>query len=179
MKHFEAENHCYFVTTTTEKRNRVFVDREHCQILCNMLFNMRARGKFLLIGFVTMPDHLHVLLVPRGGTTLPEIMRDLKKGSARLIGRRLGRAGKIWMDEYYETAIRSEEQLLAALIYIHQNPVKAGLAATPEGFLFCSANPAFDSDLGLAMGETAGVEDDPGYRVRERMLGWRTTPATG
>lgn len=133
--------------------------------MCNMLFNMRARGKVSLLGFAIMPDHLHMLLVPRGETTLPEIMRDLKRGSARLIGRRLGRAGKVWMDEYYETGIRGEKQLLAALNYIHENPVKAGLAATPEGFQFCSANPAFENDLAVAMGQSAGVEDSPGYPV--------------
>src|SRR3990172_7219292 len=163
LKHYEEENRCYFVTTTTQERNRLFADQQNCQILCTLLSNMRAGGQFLLLGFVIMPDHLHLLLVPQSENTLPEIMRDLKRGSSRLIGRRLGKPGKVWMDGYYETGIRSEEQLLAALNYIQQNPVKAGLAATPEGFQFCSANPAFENDLVLALGQPAGVEDNPCY----------------
>ncbi|MDP2726614.1 MAG: transposase, partial [Dehalococcoidia bacterium] len=75
LEHYEAENHCYFVTTTTEGRSRIFADKANCEILCNLLFSLRSRGKMLLLGFVVMPDHVHLLVVPQGETGLSEIIR--------------------------------------------------------------------------------------------------------
>lgn len=139
LKHYEEENHCYFVTATTQGREAVFADRAHCQILCNLMFNLRARGRLFLVGFVIMPDHFHLLVVPQGEIALSWIMRELKKGSARLINRRMGRTGKIWLDEYYERTIRNEVQLLAALRYMHGNPVAASLVCLAEEYPYSSS----------------------------------------
>lgn len=96
-----------------------------------------------------------------------------KKGSARLINRRTGIEGKVWLDEYYERAIRSEAQLLSALRYIHGNPVTAGLVEQANEYAYSSANPRFETDLAVALGILVGVETTPttGTRGHESVLG--------
>ena len=39
------------------------------------------------MGFVIMPEHFHLLIVPSSGTKISWIMQEIKKGSARLINK--------------------------------------------------------------------------------------------
>ncbi len=46
----------------------------------------------------------------------------------------------IWHREYWDRFIRDDRHLRQAIDYIHMNPVKAGLVATPEEWPFSSAS---------------------------------------
>ena len=94
-----------------------------------------------------MPDHLHLVIIPRGGIRASFIMQELKKGSARLINRSMGRKGKLWMDEYYDYVVRNEADLVEKIRYIHYNPVKEGLVENEEEYSFSSANPKYEQFL--------------------------------
>ncbi len=45
----------------------------------------------------------------------------------------------VWQREYWDRYIRDEKHLRQVILYIHQNPVKAGLVATAEGWRWSSA----------------------------------------
>jgi len=147
LTHYFEEGRCYFITSTTERRKNIFSKNENAQILSNILYNLRKRGKFFLLGFVLMPEHFHLLIVPRNGVKLSWIMQEIKKGSARLINKLNNSQGKIWLDEYYDYVIRDENDLVKHLNYIYTNPVKRGLVETPEEYPWSSANGEFHTDL--------------------------------
>ena len=52
------------------------------------------------------------------------------------------RSQVVWMREYWDRYIRNENHFKAAVDYIHQNPVKAGLASRPEDWPWSSAGQA-------------------------------------
>ena len=85
--HFVGENACYFLTSTTHKRKPVFNNHQNAEILCNIIHNLRNREKMLLLGFVIMPEHFHLLIIPTSGMKVSWIMQEIKKGSARLINK--------------------------------------------------------------------------------------------
>jgi putative transposase len=85
--HYFEENSCYFLTSTTHERKQVFNNREYAKILCNIIYNLRNREKMLLLGFVIMPEHFHLLIIPASGIKVSWIMQEIKKGSARLINK--------------------------------------------------------------------------------------------
>jgi len=87
LAHFTEENSCYFLTSTTYERKPLFRMDKYAQILCNIIYNLRNREKMSLLGFVIMPEHLHLLVVPIHGIKISWIMQEIKKGSARLINR--------------------------------------------------------------------------------------------
>jgi putative transposase len=87
LAHFTEENSCYFLTSTTYERKPLFRMGKYGQILCNIIYNLRNREKMSLLGFVIMPEHLHLLVVPIHGIKISWIMQEIKKGSARLINR--------------------------------------------------------------------------------------------
>mgnify|MGYP000616249185 CR=1 FL=1 len=93
LPHFLIENSCYFLTSTTYNRKPIFHNDHYAQILCNIIYNLRKREKISLLGFVIMPEHFHLLIIPAKGIEIPWIMQEIKKGSARLINmERFGRA---------------------------------------------------------------------------------------
>ena len=87
LPHFSIENSCYFLTSTISERRPLFRNEKYAQILCNIIYNLRNKGKMSLLGFVIMPEHFHLLIVPSRGTKISWIMQEIKKGSARLINK--------------------------------------------------------------------------------------------
>jgi type I restriction enzyme R subunit len=67
------------------------------------------------------------------------IMHTLKLRTARQCNRLLGRSGVFWQDESYDHCVRNDDELERIIQYVEYNPVKAGLAATPEQWQFSSA----------------------------------------
>jgi REP-associated tyrosine transposase len=171
LPHFAEDGWCYFLTSTTCNRKPIFMDDKYAQILCNIMYNLRRKDKMFLLGFVIMPEHLHLLIVPAKSVKIAWIMQEIKKGSARLINkdrhsRAQGRArlpdaescrnrysessltlNKVWMDEYYDYVIRNEADLMKHLNYIFYNPVKRGLVESAEEYVWSSAHPTFENDL--------------------------------
>jgi putative transposase len=89
--------------------------------------------------FVVMPNHVHVLWAPR--ISLPELMRLVKGATAFEANRILGRRGqRFWQEEYFDRQARSRVEAERIRQYIEWNPVKAGLASTPESYPWSSAH---------------------------------------
>lgn len=63
-------------------------------------------------------------------------MHSIKSYSAKQISKVMNHIGTVWQDEWYDRIIRDEKEFQDTWEYIRQNPVKAGLSATPEEYLF-------------------------------------------
>src|SRR5690348_15346470 len=89
---------------------------------------------------VVMPNHVHVVLVPK--SNLPRITKSIKGFTARKANEILGRTGeKFWQDKSYDHCVRSNEELQRIIKYVERNPVRAGLVASIEDWVWSSANP--------------------------------------
>ncbi len=99
------------------------------------------------MGFTIMPEHFHLIIIPKGNIVLSWVMQEIKKGSGRLINIRGNTKGKIWMDEFYDYVIRDENDLIKHLNYIYNNAVKRRFAEVPSEYPWSSANPKFETDL--------------------------------
>jgi REP element-mobilizing transposase RayT len=102
-----------------------------------------------LHAFVVMPNHVHILIRPR--LELAAITRAIKGKSARPAklseaNAILGRTGKpFWQDESFDHWIRHPWQFDKVKSYIETNPVRAGLAPTPEQWPYSSATSVVSS----------------------------------
>lgn len=95
--------------------------------------------KYLLSAWVVMPNHVHLVTTPLPGKRLSSIMQSLKSFTANEANRVLKRTGMFWMPDYYDRYIRNRRHLVAAIDYVENNPVKAGLCGRPEDWKFSSA----------------------------------------
>lgn len=86
---FNDESYAHFVTTRTYNNRPYFDNEEFARILLMELKFYRERYGFIVLGWVIMPNHLHLLLwwdkEEKLTLTVSKIMRGIKAGSARRI----------------------------------------------------------------------------------------------
>ncbi|HEV8432233.1 MAG TPA: transposase [Thermoanaerobaculia bacterium] len=83
---------------------------------------------------VVMPDHVHLIATPHESWPLSLVMQRIKGVSSHSVNRVNGTHGTLWQHESFDHILRSDESLGKKVEYVCQNPVRAGLAATPEEY---------------------------------------------
>jgi REP element-mobilizing transposase RayT len=94
-RHF-SPGHLQFITTSTYHRCRLFTSQRFCWTFVETLRQVRQETRFLLIGWVLMPEHFHLLIQPQPAEATVRFLPELKK--------------------------RSAQQIIAALVRNQQNP---------------------------------------------------------
>jgi putative transposase len=80
---FNLENYCHFVTSKTYRSTRIFSEDKVTNLLIKTIYEVRNKLRFKLIGFVIMPDHIHLMVVPGERNTISDVMRHIKGWFAR------------------------------------------------------------------------------------------------
>ena len=106
-----------------------------------------------LQAFVVMASHVHLLVLPRINPS--RFLQTLKGYTGREANRLLRRTGQpFWQAESYDHSVRDDREADRIKAYIENNPVKAGLVASAEDYLWSSAARKAEMNLGSA-GPTA------------------------
>lgn len=147
LKKIYLPEQCYFVTTNVSDKEWIFGKMENgiyvpddklCQIVINDLNFYRNKFKFLLHGYVIMPNHFHGITTVSNKGNVSEIMRDFKSHVSFEINTILNRKGEFWQEDFYEHGIRNELDFEEKINYIHYNPVTANLVKDPADFKYSS-----------------------------------------
>jgi putative DNA methylase len=104
--------------------------------------------RYCLLAWVVMPNHVHALIEILQ-TPLAEILHGWKSYTGKAANRLANHTGDFWQPEYFDRYIRDKEHQAKAVRYIENNPVKAGLARSPEEWLFGSARFRKDQNVGV------------------------------
>ena len=147
----------YFVTASTRRRQPVLVDAA-ADAVVRAFSRLRDEKRAGVLAYVVMPDHLHALLEPAGHAEIGAVMKYVKRIAGNRI-RRLGHAGRLWEARFYDRVMRDEVELMSAVRYIHENPVRAGLCPRPEDWRWGTASPAVENDLEDVQARWAGPRD--------------------
>ncbi len=130
----------YIVTASTYKRGpHIRADHRKSLWVESLKFSA-ARYDWTLIAWVVLHNHYHFLArAPEDGAdSLPAFIGSLHRYTARQWNREDRTPGrKVWWN-YWDTCLSTERAYLARLNYIHWNPVKHGLADSPETYPFSS-----------------------------------------
>jgi len=97
-----------------------------------------------LLAYCIMPNHVHVVFVSRADCptyTVTDILRKLKWNTALKANRVLNRTGAFWQDESYDHVIRDENELERTILYVLNNPVKAGFVNSWEKWQWTYCKP--------------------------------------
>jgi len=124
--------------------------------IARLLVASLQRGVLLnhyeLGAWAIMANHVHVLLLPRISPS--RLLCSMKGATAREANRILGRTGEaFWQAESYDHWVRDESEWRKIANYIEDNPVKAGLVARAEDYLWSSAaqpDKSAETSLGAA-----------------------------
>jgi len=137
----------YHVTSRTNDKTRVFENNLGRKIMLITLQDAKDKFKFRLTNFCIMPTHFHLLIKPINNTRLNIIIQWIKTISAKRWNFIHGSTDHLWGERYFSRAIKDSEEYGAIMNYIDQNPVVAGLAASPEEW---KASAAFFKKSGIS-----------------------------
>ena len=96
--------------------------------------------KYILLHWVIMSNHIHLLLRTLAENSLASVMHSIKSYTANQANKILGRTGPFWSIEYYDRYIRSAAHYGNVVSYIHRNPIKAGLCDVAKDWHFGCAS---------------------------------------
>jgi putative transposase len=82
-------------------------------------------GKWRCHLFLVMPDHVHAMLSFHAGVAMSDVVRNWKRGTARMHG--VG-----WQENYFDHRLRTDEEAAKTWIYIRLNPVVKGLCEAED-----------------------------------------------
>jgi putative transposase len=125
----------FYVTTSTLDR-RLFPGLPNNYVLLEKLLFETAVDKLInIFAYVIMPTHLHALLGSiHGGPVLSRFMHSFKgRARERMVGK-----GIFWQSRFDDLVIYSQKVFETKLIYIHNNPIRAGLVSNPEDWPYSS-----------------------------------------
>lgn len=171
---FNDSSYAHFVTTRTYESYPYFRNERLAGIVQEELTFYSRKYEFDLLGYVIMPNHLHLLVwwdvETKPELTISRVMNSIKtmtskrvkrelfygngseyKGSLADIGQATQRHFQLWQAGFYDFNIYTEEKLLEKLEYLHGNPVKAGLASTPAEYCWSSYQDYFSEDKRICL----------------------------
>jgi putative transposase len=140
-----GQRHLHFITCSCYRRLPLLGKQRNRDLFLTILNEVRARYEFLLVGYVVMPEHVHLLISePKIGTpsTVMRVLKQRVSRAIRKIRRRRnpsqlelwrkepGEARRsFWQRRFYDFNVYTRKKRIEKLHYMHMNPVKRGLVA--------------------------------------------------
>ena len=154
-KHYDGDGRARFVTFSLHRPLPVLADDRYCREVAKSVNHVREKYKFQLMGYVFMPEHVHLVLIPRIDTKVGEIIGKIKRQSSIAIHELLNicdpdllsglftcrngvRRFVLWKRRCYDHNCRTPESMWQKINYCHDNPVRRTLVATPEEWQWSS-----------------------------------------
>ncbi len=153
LKRYYGAGYLHFITSSCYQRRALLGSSRRRDLFLEILEQVRRRYRFVVVGYVVMPEHFHLLLSEpeRGNPSV--VMQVLKQRFARRMLRRLRaraplaqgllwgnalEAGHIWQRRFYDFVVWSAHKRREKLRYMHRNPVQRGLVREPEQWAWSS-----------------------------------------
>jgi putative transposase len=137
----------HFLTFSCYQRYPFLASARDRDLFLHVLEAMRRRYRFVVLGYVVMPEHVHLLLSEPQRATVSTFVQAVKLGFFR---RRFGSgrtprqptlwpaAGRVWQARFYDFNVWTERKRIQKLRYMHRNPVARRLVESPEQWRWSS-----------------------------------------
>jgi putative transposase len=160
-----GHGHLHFVTFSCYRRQKLLGSVSSRNLFVKVLGDVRKRYEFALVGFVVMPEHVHLLIgEPKKGNP-SKVIQALKQSVSRRLRSKSRRPSSpnqlrlgfavaeacphLWQRRFYDFNVWSYKKKLEKLKYMHFNPVKRGLVRDPKDWPWSSYSFYEGRDDGL------------------------------
>lgn len=112
----------------------------------------RASG-VILLAYCLMPNHFHLIVQPQD-EVLSARMQRLLISFAKTQNAKYGRVGALFQGQFQAVGVEAEAHLIHLSVYVHRNPVEAGLVRRAPDWEYSSCREY--------LGARPGTLPDPG-----------------
>jgi putative transposase len=128
---------------------RVFFNDDDYALYLKLLTAACSANRVKCLAYVLMPNHVHLILVPKDETGLSKALSSVHRAYAGMINARRKKTGHFWQGRFGCVAMDGDHAA-SALRYVLLNPVRAKLCKKPEQWEWSSAKAYLKSrDDGL------------------------------
>jgi len=133
LKRYQQEGDDHFITFSCHNREPHLNTPSARNIFVQSLESIRKKYNFEVLGYVIMPEHVHLLLSEPETKPLATVLQALKLSvSKRSIPK------PFWETRYYDFNVFTHNKRVEKLKYMHRNPVARGLVTAPEDWPWSS-----------------------------------------
>lgn len=119
-------------------KQAIFGGAADYQLLLELLEENAKKHQVAIHGYVLMSNHFHLLATPETAEGIPQMMQAIGRRYVRNFNLRHARSGTLWEGRYKSTLIQAERYLLACMVYMDLNPVRAGMVVDPAEYPWSS-----------------------------------------
>jgi len=174
LHRFYGGRDLHFLTFSCYQRQPLFSSAARCDLFLQILERVRRRYRLVVLGYVVMPEHVHLLVSEPQRETLSIAIQSLKLGVVRsllLLGDKtfaveipmsrkrcetwgtpsVGGAktpNHFWQARFYDFNVWTEKKRIEKLRYIHRNPVVRGLVESPQQWKWSSFRWYLSGEVG-------------------------------
>ncbi len=154
LKRYHGRGDLHFLTFSCYRRLPLLGTMQARNLFVQALGKIRERYKFLLVGYVVMPNHVHLLISETSKATPSVVLKVLKQRVSRDFrrGSRCAPAGQLrlaftrsdgglprfWQPRFYDFNVWSKGKVREKLEYMHANPVTRKLVHHPKDWPWSS-----------------------------------------
>jgi putative transposase len=132
----------HHVTQRGVRRQQTFFSDDDYQLYLSLLQRWAGIADVGVQAYCLMPNHVHLIVVPRTRTGLSRLFRGLHSQYAEIVNGREGWSGHLWQQRFASCPM-SPAHLVAGLDYVIENPVRAGLVVQALAWPWSSAPAHF------------------------------------
>jgi len=153
-----ADHAYYHLYNRGAHRKNIFYGEENYAYLLILLRKYAVQYNVRILAYCLMPNHYHLIVQQGGGGSISRFMQMTFNAYVQALNRQVRRSGTIFEGKVKAKLIESDRYLVQLASYLHLNPVRARLVASPEEWEY--------SDYRGWMGEESDLSDGGSIRSR-------------
>ena len=130
--------HPHHVIQRGNNRQVIFASTADYQMMLDLLDENARKFSVAIHAYVLMGNHFHLLATPQTAGGLPQMMQAVGRRYVRYFNDSQKRSGTLWEGRYKSTLIQTERYLLACMVYIDLNPVRAAMVGQARDYAWSS-----------------------------------------
>jgi putative transposase len=154
LQRYYGRGDLHFITFSCYRRRPLLGTRRARERFVKVLEEVRLRHEFEIVGYVVMPEHVHLLISEPARVTPSKVLQVLKQKVSRALRRKPRRsaagqlslefaeagtdAAAFWQRRFYDFNVWSAKKVKEKLEYMHANPVMRKLATHPRDWPWSS-----------------------------------------
>ena len=123
-------NNPHHITQRGNYQQKVFKAEIDYSYYAALLKKYAMRYAVSIIAFCLMPNHVHFICVPSNEDSLANTFKITHTTYSQYLNRKDNIKGHLWQGRFF-SSILDEKYLYAAVRYVENNPVRAGLVEKP------------------------------------------------
>ena len=133
----QFEGAFYHIIVRGNQRQDIFFDEADRRQYLERLHRYRNKCGFVLYAYVLMTNHVH-LLIETPNDPISRIMQMINFTYTQYFNKKYGKVGHLFQGRYKSYLCDKDSYLLGLVRYIHNNPVRAGVAEDAGAYAWSS-----------------------------------------